>query len=302
MAPGVKQTIKQCLFFFYLYSGGLQVRNLWQRLGGRSRIVILYYHRVGPSNVLSQPVTRFRGDMEYLARHYQCLTLRELGCRLQTGSRRTRPIAVVTFDDGYKDNFTNAFPELKACGVPATFFVSTGFIGTDRPFPHDQRAVASGRAQHADWPKMTWNDLRQMQTAGMEIGSHTVNHTDMGGVDPASAADEIRQSLEMLRRELGDGERAFCFPWGRKQNVTPAAVAAIRQAGFYAAVTTRPGVVPDAADLLDLPRVDAGNGTMTRLATLAHIEGFGNGCLAQFLHRSGGRSPWPIGLDYAPIP
>ena len=298
----MKQAIKQCLFFLYLYSGGLQLRNLSQRLSGRSRIVILYYHRVGPCDVLSQPVTRFRGDMEYLARHYQCLTLRELGRRLQAHQRRTRPIAVVTFDDGYKDNFTNAFPELKACGVPATFFVSTGFIGTDRPFPHDQRAVATHRAQRADWPKMTWDDLRQMQAAGMEIGSHTVDHTDMGGVDAAHAADEIRQSLGMLRRELGDGERAFCFPWGRKENVTPAAVEAIRKAGFYAAVTTRPGVVPDAADLLDLPRVDAGNGTMTRLATLAHIEGFGNGWLARLLHPSGGRSARPIGLDYAPIP
>ena len=298
----MKQAIKQCIFFFYLYSGGLQVRNLWQRIRGRSRIVILYYHRVGPCDVLSQPVTRFRADMEYLARHYQCLTLRELARRLKAGRPRTRPIAVVTFDDGYKDNFTNAFPELKACGVPATFFVSTGFIGTERPFPHDERAVAGGRAGRADWPKMTWEDLRLMQADGMEIGSHTVNHTDMGSADAPAAADEIRQSLASLRHELGDGERAFCFPWGRKENVTPAAVEAIRQAGFYAAVTTRPGVVQHGADLLDLPRVDAGNGIMTRLATRAYIEGFGSCWLARLSHSSSGRSPRSIGLDYAPIP
>lgn len=296
---GVKKTLKQCIFFLYLHGGGLQVRNLWQRLRGRPRIVIVYYHRVGPCDVLSQPVSRFRADMEYLARHYECLTLRELAQRLRAGGRRGRPIAVVTFDDGYRDNFTNAFPELRAVGAAATFFVTTGFIGTDRPFPHDQRAVAAGRTERADWPKMTWDELRQMEAAGMEIGSHTVNHADMGSTDAAIAAGEIRQSLETLRRELGGGDRAFCFPWGGSRNVSPAAVEAIREAGYYAAVTTRPGVVGDNADLMELPRVDAGNGTMSRLATLAHIEGFGTGWVARLLRPSSGESRKAIGLDYA---
>ncbi len=299
MAMGVKKALKQCIFFLYLHSGLLQVRNVWQRVRGQSRMVILYYHRVGPCDVLSQPVVRFRADMEYLARHYECLTLRELTRRVQAGQRPKRPVAVVTFDDGYRDNFTNAFAELKAVGVPGTFFVTTGFIGTDRPFPHDQRAVAAGRAERADWPKMTWDDLRQMQAAGMEIGSHTVNHADMGSADAAIVEGEIRQSLAVLRRELGGGDRAFCYPWGGRKNVTSAAAQAIRDAGYYAAVTTRPGVVPDTADLLDLPRVDAGNGNMTRLATLAHIEGFGAGWMARHLRPSSGESRKSIGLDYA---
>lgn len=280
LGPSVRQrarhALKQCLFSLYLHGGCLQIRNAWQRMCRRPRIVIIYYHRVGPCDRLSIPLEFFRAQLAYLHRHYDCLTLHDLAMTLRAHESRSRPIAVVTFDDGYRDNFTHAFPALLAAKVPATFFVSTGFVGTDRVFPHDQRALSAGRAERDNWPKLTWDDLRQMQSAGMEIGSHTVSHANLGRVTPEVAQAEIQQSLAMLRQELGDAPRAFGIPWGQPDDFNEPAIAAMRAAGYYAAVTTIPRAVDQADDLFHLPRVDAGNGTMTHLATLAAVEGIGS--------------------------
>lgn len=183
---------KSTVFSLYLHSGGVQLRNAILAKSGRARAVVLCYHRVGGCDVLTRPTAEFSHDLDYLKRHYECISLLELCQRLQRGSAFRRPIAVVTFDDGYRDNYLEAVPALLSAGIPATFFVATGFMSTDRDFPHDLYAKRSdGQYLEADidtdepkrYPKLTWDDLRAMQDAGFEIGSHTVNHTDIGRAD-----------------------------------------------------------------------------------------------------------------------
>ena len=280
-----RKAAKQALFFVYLYCGWVQVRDFILGMMGRSRVVILYYHRVGWADVLSKPTRAFRDDMQYLARRYECLTLRELVDRLNSGVPITRKIAVVTFDDGYGDNYSMAFPELLRAGIPATFFVATGFIGTERSFVHDRRALARGAAARDDWAKMSWDDLREMQNAGMEIGSHTVDHVNMGQSEEATIRGQALESLAALKRELGPGKRGFCYPWGGPWDTSEIAGKVLGESGYYAAVTTMPGTVRRNDDLLKLRRVDVGNGHFTRVATRAAIEGCGCGWLARLLLR-----------------
>jgi peptidoglycan/xylan/chitin deacetylase (PgdA/CDA1 family) len=226
-------------------------------------------------DVISKPTAEFREEMRYLAAHYDCLTMRELVERFRDHTPRRRKIAVVTFDDGYRDNFTNALPELQRAGVPATFFVSTGYVGTRRIFPHDTRALECGTTIRDDWEKLHWEDLRVMQAAGMEIASHTVEHLSLGREPPPVVRREILNSLDRLQAELGKAPRCFSFPWGKPGDISDAAVKAIRETGYYAAVTTSPGVVRRGDDLFRLRRIDVGNGQASRLAVLAAIEGFG---------------------------
>lgn len=279
----LRRWLKQTMFALYLHCGMLQLRDALLSCMGRSRIVVLYYHRVGWVDVLSKPTRQFRAELAYLSRHYDCMTMRQLMDRLKSSQPLKRKTAVITFDDGYRDNFLNAFPELKRAGVPATFFVATGFIGSTRAFPHDTRAMERGLSVRDNWEKLTWDDLRLMQEAGMEIGSHTVEHVNMGSADEATMRREIQQSLETLNRELGDRQRCFSFPWGGPADVSPLAVQAIRDAGYYAATTTTHGAVRRGDDLYLLRRIDAGNGQATPMAVLAAIQGFGCGWLACLL-------------------
>lgn len=263
---------KNLLFAAYLYCGYVQVRDLLLRLRGRSRAVVLCYHRVGGCDVLTRPAGEFRRDLYELRRRFECVSLAELCNRLRSGEPLRRPLVAVTFDDGYRDNYVEAAPALIAAGVPATFFVSTGFVSTSRVFAHD--AAHGDTPEESRHPKITWRDLRALQDAGFEIGSHTVDHVNLGRADPPTIEREVRYSLAMLDHHLGARPRAFAFPWGKPGDISDRAVAAIRDAGYYAAAfafggDNRPGRSPYA-----IHRIDAGNGRMGRLALRARLAGF----------------------------
>lgn len=275
--------LKQALYIAYLWCGWVFVRDLVLSWLGRSRIVVLYYHRVGWVDVLSKPTGEFRAEVAYLARHYECLTMRQLAERLRAKAPIFRKIAVITFDDGYRDNFLSAMPELKRVGVPATVFVSTAYIGTQRRFPHDTRALEDGRAIRDDWEKLTWDDLRAMQDAGIEIGSHTVEHTNLGQAQAEQVRRELRDSLTHLQQHLEPQPRAFSFPWGKSPDMSEEAITEAKNAGYYCAVTTLPGIVLPDDDLFRIRRIDVGNGHYTRWGILALMEGFGCGWLARHL-------------------
>ncbi len=281
----LRHLLKQVLFTCYLCCGWVLLRDAVLWLLGRSRIVILYYHRVGWVDFVSKPAREFRREVAYLRRHYRCMTTYQMVELLQSGRPIRGKIAVITFDDGYRDNYLVALPVLEQAKVPATFFVATGYIGSDRVFPHDHAAQQHGQSAREDWGKLSWDELRQMQQAGMEIGSHTVDHADLGSADRSTIQRELMGSMRDLQRELGERPRCFCFPWGKFQNISADAIEEIRAAGYYAATTTLPGAVHRGDDLLQLRRVDVGNGHLSRLGARAVIEGLGCGWLARYLRK-----------------
>jgi peptidoglycan/xylan/chitin deacetylase (PgdA/CDA1 family)/CelD/BcsL family acetyltransferase involved in cellulose biosynthesis len=104
---------------------------------------ILLYHRINDDRdpfVPSMPVDQFRLQMEYVARNFEIVTLDDIaqGC-ITTADRHH---VAITFDDGYRDNFTSAFPILKDLGLPATIFLATGHIGTGTIPWYDQVCLA----------------------------------------------------------------------------------------------------------------------------------------------------------------
>jgi peptidoglycan/xylan/chitin deacetylase (PgdA/CDA1 family) len=114
-------------------------------LGTRSLPVVVTYHRVVerfsarvdhiPSMFVSRAM--LERHLDWLGRHYHIVTLDELGQRLESGRTR-RPLAAVTFDDGYRDVYENAFPLLQRKGIPAAVFVVTDLVGTSRIQLHDR--------------------------------------------------------------------------------------------------------------------------------------------------------------------
>lgn len=266
------RSLKALAFFLYLYSGYVALRDLVLSLLGRSRAVVVYYHRVGASDVLTKTVEEFRADLAYLKKHYECISLAELSERLVDRRPLRRRAAVITFDDGYRDNHSKAVPLLKEAGLPATFFVATGYIGTVREFPHDHSSEPPA-ARPASFPKLGWDDLRAMERDGFEIGSHTVNHTNLAQAGAEEVEFEIVSSLHVLNLQLGKKPRPFSFPWGTPAHITDEALKTVRDAGYYAACSAYGGANGRNGDPIQIMRVDAGNGGLGRLATRARIAG-----------------------------
>jgi peptidoglycan/xylan/chitin deacetylase (PgdA/CDA1 family) len=263
-------SIKDLLFFIYLYCGYVQLRDFILSIAGRARAVVLYYHRIGQTDVLTTSREEFHNQLRDFKNRYECISLAELCHRLSEGRRLRRRSITITFDDGYRDNFTEAAPLLKEADLTATFFVSTGFIDYDRDFPHDLRDQnPSGR-----FPKLMWDDLRQMEADGFEIGSHTVNHISLGCADSATIEQEVYDSLDALDRELGRRKRPFSFPWGKHQDISAEAMDCVRRAGYYAAVSAYGGANTRGSSVFGIRRVDVGNGHLSRLAVRARVAGF----------------------------
>src|ERR1700693_4945942 len=114
----MKSLVKQVAFFVYLCSGYPWVRHFILSTLGLAPVVVLCYHRIGSCGSVSKNPDGFFCSFERFRKHYECATFRELCARLEKTGPSRRPAAVVTFDDGYRDNFTAALPVLRAAKVP----------------------------------------------------------------------------------------------------------------------------------------------------------------------------------------
>lgn len=117
-----------------------RVKRWWRITAAplQSRVVILLYHRVleatSDPQLLCITPRHFAEHLEYLRHRYCVLSLRELGGVLKEGGRLPKRAVVVTFDDGYADNLWNARPLLARFEIPATVFVTAGYVGKEREF------------------------------------------------------------------------------------------------------------------------------------------------------------------------
>jgi len=132
--PGWKILVRWLLASALYYSGTL---SLYRRLRGIQKPIILNYHRVlepaaqseaVPSGMYVQPQT-FEKHLQYLRRHFQVVTMAQLIAWRERAKPIHRPLCVITFDDGWIDNYEMALPLLRKYGLTATLFISTSFIG-----------------------------------------------------------------------------------------------------------------------------------------------------------------------------
>ncbi|WP_201096055.1 polysaccharide deacetylase family protein [Thiocystis minor] len=154
----------------------------------------------------------------------------------------------ITFDDGYRDNFENAAPILERFGLPATFFVASGFIGTNDVAWWDEALPKT-----PGW--MDWNQVRSLRTRGFEIGCHTVTHADLGQISSASALDEVTQARQRLQTELGIDIDLFAYPYGGRNNLSSDNRAIVKEAGFRCCLSCHGGVNSINSDPFYLRRI-----------------------------------------------
>lgn len=200
----------------------------------RRRSVILGYHGVGrarfrddPSLLLVRP-ERFRAQLDLLLdAGFEFVTVAEL-VRRAGGGTPPPGLAAVSFDDGMRNNRTVALPILRERSISASVYVATGFLGGRSPWV----------APPADGEILEASELPELVAAGWEIGAHSVTHPDMAVLDGAACRREMEESRATLEELTGTRVETFAYPFG---SYGPEAVAAAREAGFLAALSTGTG-------------------------------------------------------------
>jgi peptidoglycan/xylan/chitin deacetylase (PgdA/CDA1 family) len=208
------------------------------------RVPILYYHRVEdhlpPASGVSPQA--FAAQMEYLRKKkYQSISFEQLGDYFIEGRPLPSRPVIISFDDGYVDNFTRAYPILKKNGFRATIFLVSDYIG--------QRSEWAGCTGEDVAPLMSREQLLILIKEGFELGGHTRRHTDLTAISPEEARREVEAGKQDLENLLQRPVRSFAYPFG---NFNPEVIEGIRRAGFTTARTVHTDNTHCLEDLLTL--------------------------------------------------
>jgi peptidoglycan/xylan/chitin deacetylase (PgdA/CDA1 family) len=174
-------------------------------------LFVLIYHRIGARAglELDLPEATFRSQMRHLREHAEAVPLRDALEAMAGGRGPSRDVVAVTFDDGYLDVATRAWPVLRDLAIPATLFLATGFLDRDVPAPLS-RAPAAG----AEPPEpMAWDQVGEMAASGLvALGSHSRTHRDFDRLSPAEAEDELGRAGQRIRDRVGVAPEVFAYP------------------------------------------------------------------------------------------
>lgn len=219
--------------------------------GARGKARILTYHRVGSpregrTERLTVPPRRFARQLRLLSLlRTRFARLDEVASWLAGSPPQIGQTLALTFDDGYRDLCEHALPRLVARKTPALVF------------------LVAGRQEDSwmDWgargplPLMDWPAIREFAEHGIEFGSHSISHPDLTRLSDRELRTEVADSKQIIQDQLGAEIHHFCYPYGAfDERVT----AAVQEAGYATACTTRRGAVRAGADPFRLPRLSVG--------------------------------------------
>lgn len=172
---------------------------------------ILMYHRVasdGAAELGRYRVTpeAFEEQLRLLAKSgFRGITLAEWGRALRARRAIDGRVVSITFDDGYRDFLTTAWPLLRRYRFPATVFLVTEAVGG---------AAAWDRSYGEEQPLLSWDEIRTLRDQGVVFGSHTATHPHLASLSAVDVVRELARSRETLTRELGVEPEAVAYPYG----------------------------------------------------------------------------------------
>ena len=248
--------------------GSWPYRWWWRRRAAAARrapVIVLLYHRIADdeANLWTTSNRTFARQLDWLSSQVELVSLEEAQRRIREGN--TRPSASVTFDDGYAENCQQAIPLLARKRIPCTYFVTLENVLQGKPFAHD---VAQGN----QFAPNTLDQLRQMISAGIEIGAHTCSHPDLGRVtDEKRLEHEILEAGQRLGDLLNRPVRYFAFPFGQRANLSSRAFELAREAGYQAACSAYGGYNFPGDDPFHLQRIPVDD-EMTRLKNWVTVD------------------------------
>ena len=225
------------------------------------RVPILMYHHIAlpPPDAdavrrdLSLPPEVFEQQLQYLVEQsYTSITLSDLIHHLARSAPLPPKPIILTFDDGYRDTYTEAFPLLQRYNTTGTFFLITGFIDQGEP----------------DY--LSWAQVKEMHRAGMQFGSHTYTHPDLRDKPVEYLVWQILGSKEAIELRIREPVRFFSYPSGRYDQQT---IDILRSAHFWGAVTSHQGMEQSSEHPFELRRIRVrGDETLASFAAKLEME------------------------------
>ena len=251
----IKDLLKNSLCNITYYSGALK---LYKIFFPRKQPVILTYHRVDED--------AFSKQMNYLKKNYNVIPLDDYVKGLVEGRTFKKNTVVITFDDGYLNNYAHAYPILKKLGLKATVFITYDFVNknsfawwdrlehsgekidlnllkSSSPAEIEAETIElTGLSPDSRKPKkyefMNWEQIKEMNDV-FEIGSHTMTHPILTNVSLKEAEKEITQSKTKIEKKIGREVKSFSYPNG---NYNDELVKIVKKAGYKCAVVYNKGV------------------------------------------------------------
>jgi peptidoglycan/xylan/chitin deacetylase (PgdA/CDA1 family) len=231
-------------------AGAVGARVLSKRRAQQRRVVCLCYHSVDPTLPFGLHPDTFERHLAWLSETCEIIPLRAVPDAVR-GSALAQPAVAITFDDGYADNYTAAFPLLLKYEIPASLFLTTGFVERDAAIiaRFEQLRRTEGIRP------LSWGQVSELAASGIEIGAHTHGHPNLIRLDRAAVERELRVSKTILEDRLGAPVDSLAYPYGKpRRHFDRGAVELACAAGYtYGAAVLFRGVA--ATDhLLAIPR------------------------------------------------
>jgi peptidoglycan/xylan/chitin deacetylase (PgdA/CDA1 family) len=225
------------------------------------QVPILMYHYISapPAGAdiyrrdLSVTPVLFESHLKYLMdAGYHAITLDDLLYALAQGRELPAKPVILTFDDGYEDNYANAFPLLQKYNMVGHFFIISDFVNQKRP------------------GYMTWPQIEEMAAAGQHFGSHSRDHPSLKGQSDDYLVWQALGGKEALEEHLGQHPRWISYPAGQYDDRT---IAVYESAGYWGGLTTQQGATHTLDGIFELKRVRVrGSHTAADLGRLLELD------------------------------
>lgn len=212
---------------------------------------ILRYHSVsdGRRHETNVKTSDFHAQMAFLKSNYSLISINEGVEKIAAGEGFDRDYVTVTFDDGYMDNYTNAYPILKKFSIPAAIFIISDYAGGLKLLPHDEK----------DRPEynylLNWEQIKKMDACLIEIGSHTSSHFRMSRCDDEIFSSEIVGSKRKIEQNTGRVVKFISYPFGTYSDFSHEWGGYLGKAGFAAGCLAAYGLNSAASGLFKLNRI-----------------------------------------------
>jgi peptidoglycan/xylan/chitin deacetylase (PgdA/CDA1 family) len=219
----------------------------------RYTVPVLMYHSIAnvPESTLSVTLENFKKQMQYLEdKGYSVISLEELVDMILVGEKFSRKEVVLTFDDGFEDNYIKAFPVLSKHDMPAIIFLETAHIGSGDMY-------------------LSWDQVKVMAKNNIEFGAHTQTGAYLPSIKESHMLfSEVAQSKSDIESRIGKEVKFFCYPTGGFNDRIKEVV---QSSGYKAACTTNRGFDRFNTDVYEINRIKVTDSDMESMPFLVEI-------------------------------
>lgn len=211
-------------------------------------VLILNYHSVNPDYKFSTSPYDFEEQMLFLKENYEVISLDDLNSPDFNPLMIDKVKVIITFDDGYEDNFLYAYPILRKYNLPATIFITTDFI-------FNKVDIAKDWPVYNNLKPLKLEQIKEMLNNKISIGSHSKTHYRSSSLSAEEFTLELSKSQQDIEKYIGIMVYTFAFPFGQKKDCAQFDQSIFTTNNYQIACTTSWGINSKDYDKLKLKRI-----------------------------------------------